>query len=149
MCGCWMMFGYPPSILKCWIVGSSMAKSMCTILSFTGTEGVLDVMNQWFIPMWVVNFHMDYNEQRWGLWLTCPKGRFKSWTMKDGFLSMVRLHGPISMVWLLKKTRLKCLRPLTRCTTHVDQEEWPWTKTWMCWFFFMGSFTVGVLLLGV
>ena len=29
----------------------------------------------------------------------------------------------------------KSLAPLTRCTPNVNQEEWPCTKKWMCWFF--------------
>ena len=31
----------------------------------------------------------------------------------------------------------KACGPLTSCKVNVDQEEWPCTKKWMCWFFFM------------
>ena len=55
------------------------------------------------------------------------KGRFTLWTMKSdhgrGSISIVRVHGPISMVRLLKKKFFESLGPLTRCKLNVHQEE--------------------------
>jgi hypothetical protein len=39
-------------------------------------------------------------------------------------------QGPIS-----SKINYEAFGPLTRCKLHVDQEEWPCTQKWMCWFF--------------
>ena len=53
------------------------------------------------------------------------------YTMKSDHgeeLFLVQVHGPPSMVQLLKKLVLKVL---TRCNSNVDQEEWPCTKKWM------------------
>jgi hypothetical protein len=51
-------------------------------------------------------------------------------------------HGrwPFSLVQLLcsnffKIPIYKAFGPLTKCNPNVDQEEWPCTKKWMCWFF--------------
>ena len=69
------------------------------------------------------------------------KGRFTPWTMTSGrgrwLFFMVRLpwsnlDGLIS----LKKSIYKVFGSLTRCKPQVDQEEWPCTKKWMCWFCF-------------
>jgi len=49
-------------------------------------------------------------------------------------LSMVWVHGPDSMVRLHKIYIFESLGPLTWCKSNVDQEEWPCTKKWMCWF---------------
>jgi hypothetical protein len=50
-------------------------------------------------------------------------------------------HGrwPFSMVQLswsdfCKKSIYKAFGPFTRCHPNVDQEEWPCTKKWMCWY---------------
>jgi hypothetical protein len=66
-------------------------------------------------------------------------GRFTPWTMKSYHgrwpFSMVRLHGPTSMIRLLDKSIYKALGLLTRCKLNVDQEEWPCTKN-ECTLFF-------------
>ena len=49
--------------------------------------------------------------------------------------SMIWLHGPTSMVWFLSKSYYKAFGPFIRCRLNVDQEVWPCTKKWMCWFF--------------
>ena len=61
--------------------------------------------------------------------MKCDHGRWP--------FSMVRLDGLTSMVWFLHKSIYKAFGPLTRCKLNVDQEEWPCTKKWMCWFFFI------------
>jgi hypothetical protein len=68
------------------------------------------------------------------------KGRFTPWIMTSGhgrwLFSMVRLpwsnfHDLISF----KKSVYKVFGSLTRCKPPVNQEEWPCTKKWVCWFF--------------
>jgi hypothetical protein len=74
--------------------------------------------------------------------LLVDKGQFTPWTMKWEHgrwpFSMVRLDGPPSMVWFLwNKSIYKAFGPLTRHKLNVDQEEWPCTRRWMCWIFFI------------
>ena len=59
------------------------------------------------------------------------KGRFTPWTMKSD-------HGRWPFPWsdFLKNHIYKAFGPLTRCKPNVDQEGWPCTKKWTCWFFF-------------
>ena len=44
----------------------------------------------------------------------------------------------VQLLWFnsLKKINFKSLGSLTRCKSNLDQEEWPCTKKWMCWFFY-------------
>ena len=67
------------------------------------------------------------------------KGWFTPWTIKLDHgrwpFSMVWFDGLTSMVWFLTKINYKAFGPLTWCKPHVDQEEWPCIKKWMCWFF--------------
>ena len=67
------------------------------------------------------------------------KGRFTPWIMTSGhgrwLFSMVRLpwsnfHDLISFT----KSVYKVFGSLTRCKPQVNQEEWPCTKKWVCWF---------------
>ena len=44
---------------------------------------------------------------------------------------VVQVYGPTSY-----KINFESFGPLTRCKPNVDQEQWPCTKKWMCWFFF-------------
>ena len=41
------------------------------------------------------------------------------------------------MVSFLELSIYKASGPLTRCKPNVDQKEWPCTKKWSCWFFFL------------
>ena len=55
--------------------------------------------------------------------------------MEDGLFFMVQLDGLISFKnFIKKKTIYKVFGPLTRCKLNVDQEEWPCTQKWMCFF---------------
>ena len=71
-------------------------------------------------------------------WIT--QGRLTPWTMKSDHgrwpFSMVRHHGPTFMGRFLKKSIYKVFGSFTSCKPNVDQEEWPCTKKWMCWFLF-------------
>ena len=40
-----------------------------------------------------------------------------------------------SMVRFLKKSIYAAFGPLISCKLNLDQEEWPRTKKWLCWFF--------------
>ena len=62
--------------------------------------------------------------------LVSTKGRFTPWTMEDGLFPWSNFHGPI-----FKTNICKVFGPLSRCKSCVDQEDWPCTKRWMCWFF--------------
>ena len=46
-----------------------------------------------------------------------------------------QIPGPTSMVRYFKKNNIESLWAFNRCKPNVDQEEWPCTKKWMCWFF--------------
>ena len=49
----------------------------------------------------------------------------------------VHVHGLYPWPNLRKKYKYesKASGPLTGCKPNVDQEEWPCTQKWMCWFF--------------
>ena len=67
-----------------------------------------------------------------------PKRRFIPWAMKMDhgrwYFSIVRLHGPTSMV--LKNSIYKVFGPLTRSKLIVHQKERPCTTKWICWYLF-------------
>ena len=72
------------------------------------------------------------------MWLDLRAGLYHApWKSNHGWwsFSMAWLHGPTFVVRFLENSIYKVFRPLTRCEPIVDQEEWPCTKRWMCWFF--------------
>ena len=59
-----------------------------------------------------------------------------SWScpMLDGIFPWS--HFIVTLPWFnFFKCILKAFGPLTRCKPNVDQEKWPCTEKWMCWFF--------------
>ena len=55
-------------------------------------------------------------------------------TMEDGLCQWSEFMVRIPWSDFIKYTFFESLGPLTWCKSNVDQEEWPCTKKWMCWF---------------
>ena len=64
---------------------------------------------------------------------------YRPWsrTMERGLFSWSECMVQLPWSDFLKKC-FESLGPLVRCKLNVDQEEWPCTKKWMCWFFLFG-----------
>ena len=80
---------------------------------------------------------VKYNEPRYFLLSL----KFTSWTMKLFHINFIFYffygHTLRSHYYgqIYENVIFKAFEPLIRCKLNMDQEEWPCTRKWMCWYF--------------